>query len=52
MTIDHGGRLWLSYDYWSTFWFYRNDWPGSRRVLLVSPDGGETWKLADREEPR
>jgi hypothetical protein len=32
--------------------YARNDWPGSRRALLVSPDGGDTWKLADREEPR
>jgi hypothetical protein len=45
LTIDHGGRLWLSYDYWSTFWFYRNDLPGSRRAMLLSPDGGTTWKL-------
>ncbi len=46
LTIDHQDRLWLSYDYWSTFWFYRNDHVGSRRKLLTSPDGGETWELA------
>jgi hypothetical protein len=46
LTIDHAGRLFLSYDYWSTYWFYRMDHFGSRRALLMSPDGGETWKLA------
>ena len=46
LTIDHAGRLFLSYDYWSTHWFYRNDHFGNRRSLLMSPDGGETWKLA------
>jgi hypothetical protein len=46
LTIDRTGRLFLSYDYWSTFWFYRNDHFGSRRSLLMSPDGGDTWKLA------
>jgi len=47
LTIDHAGRLFVSYDYWSTLWFYRNDHRGSRRALMMSPDGGETWKLAD-----
>ena len=37
LTIDPQGRLFLSYDYWSTFWFYRNDHPGRRRSLLTSP---------------
>lgn len=46
LTIDRRGRLFLSYDYWSTFWFYRNDLPARRRTLLLSPDGGESWKLA------
>ena len=46
LTIDHKGGLWLSYDYWSTFWFYRNDHHGSRRSLLTSPDGGQSWYLA------
>ncbi|NQU19843.1 MAG: BNR-4 repeat-containing protein [Candidatus Nealsonbacteria bacterium] len=49
LTIDRRGRLFLSYDYWSTYWFYRNDHRGSRRALLTSPDGGETWKLAGRD---
>lgn len=50
LTIDRTGRLFLSYDYWSTFWFYRNDHVGSRRVLLTSPDGGDTWKLASDKD--
>lgn len=47
LSIDHRGRLFLSYDYWSTHWFYRNDQPGNRRTLIMSPDGGGTWKLAE-----
>jgi hypothetical protein len=46
LTIDRKGRLFLSYDCWSTYWFYRNDLPGRRRTLLMSPDGGASWKLA------
>ncbi len=50
LTIDRTGRLFLSYDYWSTYWHYRNDHWGRRRVLLVSPDGGKTWKLAETRD--
>lgn len=50
LTIDRKGRLFLSYDYWSTYWFYRTDHPGSRRAVLMSPDGGDTWKLAENED--
>ncbi len=46
LTIDRNSTLFLSYDYWSTFWFYRTDHPGDRRALLMSPDGGDTWQLA------
>lgn len=46
LTIDRKGRLFVSYDYWSTYWFYRTDHRGSRRAVLMSPDGGQTWKLA------
>ena len=45
LTIDQAGRLFLSYDYWSTYWFYRTDRP-RQRALLTSGDGGVTWKLA------
>ncbi|HID77283.1 MAG TPA: hypothetical protein EYP56_14965 [Planctomycetaceae bacterium] len=50
LTVDRRGRLFLSYDYWSTHWFYRNDHRGDRRALLLSPDGGSTWKLATHED--
>ncbi|MFG0261262.1 MAG: BNR-4 repeat-containing protein [Novipirellula sp. JB048] len=49
LTIDRRGGLWLSYDYWSTFWFYRNDHHGSRRALMTSPDGGATWYMASQD---
>ncbi len=47
LTIDRIGRLFLSYDYFSTYWFYRNDHPDSRRSLMMSPDRGKTWKLME-----
>lgn len=50
LTIDQEGTLFLSYDYWSTFWFYRTDHHGNRRVLLMSQDGGDTWSLAPSSE--
>ncbi len=45
LTIDRRGRLFLSYDYWSTHWFYRIDHFGRRRVSIFSADGGQTWKF-------
>lgn len=45
LTIDRKGRLFLSYDYWSTYWFYRNDRKDVGRTLLMSSDGGRSWKL-------
>ncbi len=45
LTCDRKGALYLSYDYWSTYWFYRNDHRGGRRAVLMSPDGGKTWRL-------
>jgi len=50
LTIDREGTLFLSYDYWSTFWFYRTDHRGDRRSLLMSQDGGNTWNLAPSSE--
>ena len=50
LTIDQAGRFFLSYDYWSTHWFYRNDHVGNRRAMLMSPDAGETWKLAETKD--
>jgi hypothetical protein len=50
LTMDRTGRLFLSYDYWSTYWFYRTDHHGDRRALMFSPDGGDTWKLASNRD--
>ena len=50
LTIDPAGRLFLSYDYWSTYWFYRTDHRGDRRALMMSPDGGASWQLADMKD--
>jgi BNR repeat-containing family member len=50
LTIDRAGALFLSYDYWSTYWFYRMDHRGTRRALLTSSDSGATWKLAGLED--
>ena len=50
LTIDREGTLFLSYDYWSTFWYYRTDHRGNRRSLLMSQDGGNTWNLVPSSE--
>ena len=50
LTIDPAGRLFLSYDYWSTYWFYRTDHWGDRRALMMSPDGGASWQLAGMQD--
>jgi len=50
LTVDRNGRIFLSYYYWSTYWFYRNDRKGIQRSVLMSPDGGTSWKLASNEE--
>ncbi|MBB30504.1 MAG: hypothetical protein CME25_16550 [Gemmatimonadetes bacterium] len=50
LTIDRTGRLFLCYDYYSTYWFYRNDYRGSRRSLLMSADAGQSWKLAETSD--
>ena len=56
LTMDRMGRLLLSYDYRSTYWFYQTDHlyqtyhRGNRRVLMMSGDGGDTWKLAETRD--
>ncbi|MDQ1257069.1 MAG: hypothetical protein QG656_1670 [Candidatus Hydrogenedentes bacterium] len=50
LTIDRKGRLCLSYDYWSTYWFYRTDHFGNRRAVMTSSDAGETWKLLETRD--
>jgi catechol 2,3-dioxygenase-like lactoylglutathione lyase family enzyme len=51
--IDRKGHLMLSYDYWSTYWFYRNDHrdrAGHYRKTMRSEDGGKSWKLFHTED--
>jgi len=50
LTVDRLGRLFLSYDYWSTHWFYRNDHYGARRAMMMSEDGGRRWRLVHGED--
>ena len=61
LTIDRQGRLFVSFDYWSTFWFYRIDHVGhhtrpaspggaGRRKTILSSDGGESWKLLETSD--
>ena len=50
LTVDRRGRLFLSYDYWSTYWFYRMDRRGCRRSLMMSADAGDAWKLVESDD--
>ncbi len=52
LTIDRRGRLFLSYRYWSTHWFYRNDQFHADRSLLMSDDDGKTWRFVQEEDFR
>ena len=52
LTIDRNGRLFISYNQYCTYHFYRNDHVGNRRALIMSPDGGETWKLVQTSDFR
>ncbi|MFP6582506.1 MAG: BNR-4 repeat-containing protein [Candidatus Hydrogenedentota bacterium] len=45
LTIDRKGALFLSYDHWSTYWFYRSDRRETRRALITRPTDGDTWKF-------
>jgi len=45
LTIDRNGRLFLPYNCWTTYWFYRTDHRGERRAVLTSTDQGKNWKL-------
>ncbi len=50
LTIDRTGRLFLNYEHWSTYWFYRKDNQLWRRALMMSPDGGSNWKLVETSD--
>ncbi|MEN6641422.1 MAG: BNR-4 repeat-containing protein [Armatimonadia bacterium] len=53
LTIDRQGRLYLSYSYWTDH-PYQDDFPDRyhNRALVVSTDGGKSWKLALDEDFR
>jgi hypothetical protein len=53
LNIDREDRLLLSYDYWTTFRFYRHDYPTSQnhhRKTMYSDDGGESWDLLQTDD--
>jgi hypothetical protein len=52
LTIDRQGRLLVSFDYWSTYWFYRTDHVGARRKTILSADGGDSWQLLRTDDLR
>lgn len=45
LVIDRMGALYLSYNFWPTYWFYRNDMPADKRCLIKSEDKGKTWRF-------
>ncbi|MGD8240286.1 MAG: sialidase family protein, partial [Armatimonadota bacterium] len=49
LTVDRRGRLFLSYNHWTSDETYQNDFPDRyhHRAVLVSKDGGKSWKLAE-----
>ncbi|MFP4250914.1 MAG: BNR-4 repeat-containing protein [Armatimonadota bacterium] len=52
LTTDRLGNLYLSYNYYTSDHTYQPDFPEQyhNRAVIVSKDGGETWKLAQTED--
>ncbi len=52
LTIDRLGRLFLSYNHWTSDTTYQNEFPDRyhHRAVLVSKDGGKQWKLAETSD--
>ena len=52
LTIDRHGWLYLSYSYWTSDTTYQDDYPDRyhNRAIVVSKDGGRTWKLATTQD--
>jgi len=52
LTIDRRGRLYLSYNHWTSNESYQNEFPGryTHRAVITSGDGGSTWKLAETSD--
>ena len=42
VTIGPDQKIYVSFQYYSTFWFFRNEC-GAERTLIESPDGAKTW---------
>ncbi|MBP1582897.1 MAG: BNR-4 repeat-containing protein [Victivallales bacterium] len=42
VTIGPDQKIYVSFQYYSTFWFFRNEC-GAERTLIESPDGASTW---------
>lgn len=51
LTVDRAGRLYLSFDYWSTWSPYRESYPNtaSRRLLFTSNDNGKSWHSVTKQ---
>lgn len=52
LTIDRRGRLWLSYNHYTSDTSYQNEFPERmhHQAVVMSPDGGATWKLAETRD--
>ena len=52
LTIDRRGRLWLSYNHFTSDTSYQNEFPERmhHQAVVMSPDGGGTWKLAETRD--
>ncbi len=51
LTVDRKGRLYLSFDYWSTWSPYRESYPNAapRRLIFTSSDQGKNWQVVTKE---
>ena len=45
VSIGPDGKLYVSWQYFSTYWFFRNDFQ-TERMTICSPDGAESWYQA------
>ncbi|MGE5531779.1 MAG: BNR-4 repeat-containing protein [Bacteroidota bacterium] len=52
LTTDRQGRLYLSYSYWTSDETYQGDFPERHhnRAVVMSRDGGKTWKLLETRD--
>ena len=52
LTVDRQGRLFLSYNHWTSDTTYQGDFPERyhHRAVIMSADGGKTWKLVQTKD--